>query len=632
MAEFEPECAALGHDEHSCSFVPGFPMARPPRFGFSASALRTAGLCVCLLVHTGTAAARCDTAALPIAAIRASTPSPWLGRTVGIRGVVSGDFSAPGQLGGFFVQQADAERARRPGIPEGVFVRGMRSGVQAGDLARLNARVAERAGRIELVLAGRPEICARGQAVAPAELKLPVADLRQFDAYEDMRVRLPQTLTVSDVHALGRYGSILLSHGRLWQPTQLAPPAQAAALAAAQLRNRLVLDDGRGGRDSGRADDLPRYPGALRAGQTVGPLEGILEMRHGTWQLQPLPGAPPPSFGTAANPRPRAPERHPASDLRVVSFNVFNYFNRAARDTTAGGSGPRGAPDPEARARQEAKLLSALRAMNADVIGLMEVANNGYGADSAVRRLAARLGPGWRVAAPGTARLGTDAIAVALLYDSRKVQALGAAASTPLAGTSRPPLAQTFRRTGGTRPLTVAVAHLKSKRCDAAAGPNLEQDDGQGCWNAARTASVRALADWAARHPTGIESDWLLIGDFNSYAHEDPPRALKARGYGNQVERFGGAHAYTYIFDGRAGYLDYAWAQPALALRIRSVAIWHINADEAAALQYDGGAQTGAARTPRARASAAEPPGYAPDAYRSSDHDPLLIDVSLDGA
>ncbi|MDI9654207.1 hypothetical protein QM306_38640, partial [Burkholderia cenocepacia] len=52
------------------------------------------------------------------------------------------------------------------------------------------------------------------------------------------------------------------------------------------------------------------------------------------------------------------------------------------------------------------------------------------------------------------------------------------------------PLAQTFRRIGGTHAFTVAVNHLKSKNCPHASGANLDQSDGQGCWNAARTRAA----------------------------------------------------------------------------------------------------------------------------------------------
>ncbi len=111
----------------------------------------------------------------------------------------------------------------------------------------------------------------------------------------------------------------------------------------------------------------------------------------------------------------------------------------------------------------------------------------------------------------------------------------------------------------------------------------------------------------------------LLIGDLNSYAKEDPVRALESRGYANLVARFGGDAAYSYVFRGEAGNLDHALATPALAARVKAVHVWHINADEPVALQP----------VPDYKTSAQRSSYYAPDAYRSSDHDPVVIDVAL---
>lgn len=111
----------------------------------------------------------------------------------------------------------------------------------------------------------------------------------------------------------------------------------------------------------------------------------------------------------------------------------------------------------------------------------------------------------------------------------------------------------------------------------------------------------------------------LLIGDLNSYANEDPVRTLEARGYANLVARFVGDAAYSYVFRGEAGNLDHALATPPLAARVKAVRFWHINADEPVALQSVPDYKT------RTRRSAY----YAPDAYRSSDHDPVVIDVAL---
>jgi hypothetical protein len=66
------------------------------------------------------------------------------------------------------------------------------------------------------------------------------------------------------------------------------------------------------------------------------------------------------------------------------------------------------------------------------------------------------------------------------------------------------------------------------------------------------------------------------------------------------------------------GYLDHALANDALVSEISGVTVWHINADEASLIDYDTSYK-----------KPAQDAIYAPDAYRSSDHDPVLIGLNV---
>ena len=55
----------------------------------------------------------------------------------------------------------------------------------------------------------------------------------------------------------------------------------------------------------------------------------------------------------------------------------------------------------------------------------------------------------------------------------------------------------------------------------------------------------------------------------------------------NLVERFIGTYAYSYVFDGQAGYLDHALSSPSLVGKVTGADDWHINADEPIALDYN---------------------------------------------
>ncbi len=70
------------------------------------------------------------------------------------------------------------------------------------------------------------------------------------------------------------------------------------------------------------------------------------------------------------------------------------------------------------------------------------------------------------------------------------------------------------------------------------------------------------------------------------------------------------------MFDGFSGELDHAMAGTALLDNVVDATIWHINADEPLILDYnlDFGR---------------DPAIYRPDAYRSSDHDPVIVGLNI---
>ena len=185
---------------------------------------------------------------------------------------------------------------------------------------------------------------------------------------------------------------------------------------------------------------------------------------------------------------------------------------------------------------------------------------------------------------------------------------------------NRPSLAQTFTQISNGKRLTVVVNHLKSKGSDCEDVGDPDTGDGQGTCNITRTQAAAALVQWLAADPTGAgDPDILLIGDMNSYAKEDPITVIAAAGYVDTIaERIGGT-AYSYVFDGQSGYLDHGLASAVLAPRVTGVAEWHINADEPVALDYNVEFKTANQLNTF----------YAPDAFRSSDHDPVVVGINL---
>jgi hypothetical protein len=126
------------------------------------------------------------------------------------------------------------------------------------------------------------------------------------------------------------------------------------------------------------------------------------------------------------------------------------------------------------------------------------------------------------------------------------------------------------------------------------------------------------------------DPDVLLLGDFNSYAHETPVTTLAGGGYADMETVLHGTNAYSYQFDGELGHLDYAFANASLQAQITGADAWHINADEVPSFDYnDEIRDTGeATQEEKPDGSALVPPRvvFQPATpYRASDHDPVIV-------
>ena len=529
------------------------------------------------------------------------------GQTVSVEGIVTGAFIDG--LGGFFVQDTGDGN---PKTSDAIFV-ALEDGAPiptlvAGDRVRVRGIVGERkaGGDDTLTALHAPVIQPRGKdSLAPSVLTAKPDD---WERYEGMLVRVDAPLTLSGSHTLGRFGELIASFdGRLWQPSELATPgsAEAKRLAADNARRTLLLDDGSAKRDPATVWYV-KDGQALRTGTVLTGVQGIVEQRLGGWRLQ-LTVAP----TIAAPQRPAAPQV--AGNVRVAAFNLENLFNGDGK--RGGFPTERGAKTPEQLKAQMAKLVATIRGLDPDIAALMELENDGYGADSSLAQLVAALNAGggtWRFvdAKQGP---GPDTIRVGIIYRSDKVKPSRKPATLqegPFGDRSRSPLAQAFVRGNG-KPFVVVANHLKSKGCSEATGADTDQKDGAGCWNALRLDSSKRLDAWLKSDPTRTRSDRVvMLGDFNAYAMEDPVRWLRDdAGWIDAFKQAGVEKPYSYVYNGLTGRLDHALLSPSLAKQLRGAAEWHINADEQDAQGYADG-------------DASVP-------FRSSDHDPLLLGFDL---
>lgn len=593
----------------------------------------------------------CDLPYTPIPQIQGSGATVALTGTQTTEGVVVGDYEGPSPaLRGFFIQ--DPVGDGDPATSDGIFVfnGGNQNLVSVGDYVRVTGIAGENQGQSQISSsAANIIICGTG-TVEPTDVTLPFPSEDYLERYEGMLVRLPQTLYVTEHFQLGRFGQVVMSSGgRLQQPTNVTDPgAPALALQEQNNLNRIIIDDASQTQNPdpilfGRDGQPLSASNTLRGGDTATGIVGVLNY---TWagnsaspnayRVRPVNALNGYYYFEAANPRPTgAPAK--TGDVRVAGMNLLNFFNSWTNCYPSGtGSDCRGAENAMEYNRQLAKTVAAIVGTQADVIGVIEVENDGYGPDSALAALTDALNA---ATAAGTYAyvdvdaatgqyyaLGTDAIKVGFLYKPGVVSPVGQTAVLNSvefvnggdgAPRNRPALAQAFQHVDG-GVFVASVNHLKSKgsECDLA-----DAGDGQGNCNQVRLNAAMLLGEWLASDPTGVgDSDAIIVGDLNSYAREDPIIALEDLGYTNLIEAFLGPDAYSYVFDGQWGYLDHALASPSLVSQVANVAEWHINADEPSVLDYNTNFKSAGQIISL----------YAPDEYRISDHDPVLVDLALE--
>ncbi len=547
---------------------------------------------------------------MPVGQVQGSAArSSHEGRQVTVEAMVTADMRSG--LGGVFVQDdGDGDRATSDGL---FVVASAEQPLQVGQWWRISGTVQEQAAGMD----GQTLTVLRAATFAPARARpAPAVTVLErvpasWEALEGMQVRIAAPLILAGQDQLPRHGELTVAFDdRLWQPSEVAAAGtpEHAAVVADNARRRLRLDDGSSKRDPGALGYLPE--GAqLRTGMRLTGVQGVVDQRFdGGYRLQ-LTG--PLQVPPLERPRPPVVP----GTLRIAAFNLENYFNGDGR----GGGFPtkRGARTPEQLQAQQAKLVSTIGSLGADVAALMELENDGYGTDSAIAQLVRALNHGlgrdgdWKFIDAGRGP-GDNPIRVGIIYRGSQVRPLGQPAVLergPFGERSRVPLAQAFRRGKG-QPFVVVANHFKSKGCTDAAGADADQNDGQACWNATRTESARLLHQWLQSDPTGSGTrNAVLLGDFNAYAMEDPIRQLHADGWRDAFAVAGVARPYSYVYNGMSGRLDHALLNPGMAQRLRGAAEWHINADEADDVGYQGRNVEGP--------------------WRSSDHDPLLLGFDL---
>ncbi|MGL3149454.1 ExeM/NucH family extracellular endonuclease [Microbacterium sp. A82] len=587
------------------------------------------------LAFGGLAVAPASAATQSIAAVQGTgESSPFVGQTVTVEGIVTGDYRVGGYAG-ISIQTAGSggETDATPGASDGIFVylNNLAPTLEIGDLVTVTGVVSENYGQTQIAPAAEQDVAVVTAAVGvPAVTPLPDSVIgTDREAYENMFVSPSGTYRLASSHQLYNFGTLWLNPGELnVKSTETTRPGSDANTIAAQNRaERILLDDGWNSQvvSNAHPGEQPYFTTGttVRNGDVVSFAENGYVLQYGfdDWRLQPVIAIDDSSDAaykatfTTENPRSdTAPDV--GGDAQIAAFNVFNYFTTLRSEN----SEARGAANAEKFAIQKSKIVTAISGLGADVVALMEIENSihfGKPVDTAVADLVAGLNAAagsevWGyvptpVALQDTAT--TDVITNAIIYRTDAVTPVGDSATVideEVWDNAREPIAQTFDIDG--KLVSVVANHFKSKSPPEEGGD--EPADGQGFFNEDRTAQAQSLLGFTQTLAESSGSDnILLLGDFNAYAQEDPIEVFAQAGWTDLVPAQA-AGQYTYTFDGELGSLDHAIASPALAASVTGTGVWTINSPEWSDRGYSfGAAESG---TP----------------FRSSDHDPVVVGVS----
>ena len=605
-----------------------------------------------------------DTGIVKISAVQGvGSIASAVGQSVTVEGVVTAYLA---NEKGFYIQEESVDQDANASTSEGIFVyygSSVLTGLSAnsvGDTVQVSGVVAEYNGLTEITSPSFSLITDATTVVLPepVNITLPIASIVNWEAYEGMRVNISSgtangKLVVTDNYDLGRYGEVTLtSDALLTQFTEGSAPSVAnyTAYQAAVQKDQIIVGDGSSTQNPtsllGRNGAELTASNPLRAGDAVTNVVGVLDQFNDgsaldyqtTYRVEPTT-----TVNFTGDARPTSANIATAissSEIKVASVNVLNYFTTLGSTTFTNPNGSsqagRGADNATELTRQQAKIVANITGLDADVVGLMEIQNNGFAdgssaLDTLVDALNASAGAGTYayVHAPykdgngaDAVTAGDDAIMVGLVYKTAKVALVGQAAVPDTSNTNpaydafsitygnRAPVAQTFKSLADGEEFTVVVNHFKSK------GSVLDADtgDGQGANNLARMQAAQDLVAWLQNRPTGSnDADVILVGDFNAYSQEDPINYLKANGFAMASSDL------SYSFDGLWGSLDHILISDSLVNKMSAAQTLAINAEESTVLDYNTNYKTDAQIASY----------YAADAYRSSDHNPIVAGFNL---
>lgn len=272
--------------------------------------------------------------------------------------------------------------------------------------------------------------------------------------------------------------------------------------------------------------------------------------------------------------------------LLVCGFNLENYFIT---------TGSMGAKTEAARQKQRTKVSKALKQINADLFGLVELQQG----DEALTEIVADLNsniPGRNYQFFSNDKSGTFQ-KVDFVYDANKLKPIGTPVGSDVEVQNRKKM-QCFVEIATGERFIYSINHFKAMNTGGADRRVNE------------SRAVVSLYNSYSKNPNIKDRDVLIMGDLNCYGKADPILVFLKNGMYDLHRAFHADSSYSYMFSNLASYIDHALVNGSMYPQITGMAAYHINSDEDDAYTYDKSNDN--------------------TMFRCSDHDPVLVGLKLD--
>ncbi len=525
--------------------------------------------------------------------------SSYVGQEVKTSGIVTAKFIGTNKINGYFMQ--DPVGDGNVLTSDGVFVSTTTDNVAVGDNVELTATVSEVNGRTQLGTVTATNVLSSNNALPVTHVQYSAGNWN-WEQYEGMLLQFDQTLYVTSNYYLLKYGQLSLNPVRKYAVTNQCLPGSAeyTAMVALNAKAEIMLDDGITATNN-KPVQFADANGTRRTGERVNNLNAVVDNVGSSYYVYAATN--PVFFG---NPRPAAPADLGNYNLKVCAANLEYYLPYNYNGTY-------GAANATQAEQQHTKIIAALKAIDADIYGLIEIEEGQNALTKLVNSLNATVPGRYAFIDDGGLPDGTY-IKVGYIYRTDKVKPyLNLKENTGTSSSKYRKKAQAFTLNSNNERFIFSLNHFKAKSGCPSSGADSDQGDGQGCYNVSRvaeaTSTLSFVSDWKNYYN---DNDVLIMGDLNAYGKEDPVQTLVKAGYVDMHRAFHADSAYSYMYNGAAGYLDNVLASSSMRSQITGVSVFHVNADEPTMFEYSGSA-------------------YQPDMYRYSDHDPVVVGLLLSG-